>query len=118
MLIDDSSTNNILYENILSDEGYKVIVCESAKEALKNLQKEIPNLIILDLMMPGMDGFDFIQKKNEMESARDIPIIMLTANISGDMEYKAKKMGVAFFLNKPLGISEIIEKVEQALKLA
>ncbi len=115
MLVDDSSTNNILYESILVDEGYDVITCLDAKSALKRLQKDTPDLIMLDLMMPGMDGFDLLEKINELNNSPSIPVIMLTASNDKTSELKAIKMGVAAYLNKPVGIAVISEKVKEIL---
>lgn len=113
MLIDDSSTNNILYESILLDEGYEVIICEDAKIALKRLQKDIPDLIILDLMMPGIDGFHFLEKKKEMPGIVDVPVIMLTARVDRESELKAYELGVVGYMVKPVGIAEITEKLKK-----
>lgn len=113
MLIDDSSTNNILYESILMDEGYDVIICEDAKIALKKLQKVIPDLIILDLMMPGMDGFHFLEKKREMKTVSNVPVIMLTARMDQESERKAFELGVLAYMVKPIGILEITDKIKK-----
>ncbi len=115
MLIDDSSTNNLLYSSILSDEGYEVIVCDNAKSALKNIEKEKPSLIILDLMMPGMDGFDLIENLKKNTRLSSIPIIMLTANATVESEKKALSLGVKAFMSKPIGIKEITEAVKEVL---
>jgi DNA-binding response OmpR family regulator len=116
MLIDDSSTNNLLYENILSEEGYDIIVCEGAASALKRMEKDVPDLILLDLMMPGMDGFSFIEKKNSNINWRNIPVLMLTARIDSQSENKAYKMGVLEYLIKPIGISEITAKIKKIIE--
>ena len=115
MLIDDSSTNNLLYASILSDEGYEVVVCEQAKNALKSIQKEKPDLIILDLMMPGMDGFDLLSDMKKHAELANIPVIMLTANATDESEKRAKSLGVKAFLTKPAGIKEITEIVKEVL---
>ncbi|MCX7987134.1 MAG: response regulator [Bacteroidales bacterium] len=115
MLIDDSSTNNLLYTSILSDEGYAVVVCEQAKNALKTIQKEKPDLIILDLMMPGMDGFDLLLNMKKEGDLANIPVIMLTANASEESEKRAKSLGVKAFISKPAGIKEITEAVKEVL---
>ncbi|HOK51355.1 MAG: response regulator [Bacteroidales bacterium] len=115
MLIDDSSTNNLLYASILSDEGYEVVVCEEAKSALKSIQKEKPDLIILDLMMPGMDGFDLLTTMKTHSELANIPVIMLTANASEESEKRARSMGVKAFLSKPAGIKEITDAVKEVL---
>jgi CheY-like chemotaxis protein len=113
MLIDDSSTNNILYESILLDEGYDVIICEDARIALAKLQKDIPDLIILDLMMPGIDGFNFLEKKKMMPNILDVPVLMLTARVDKESERKAYELGVVGYMVKPVGISEITEKLKK-----
>jgi len=113
MLIDDSSTNNILYESILLDEGYNVIICEDARIALTRLQKDIPDLIILDLMMPGIDGFNFLEKRKMMPAVLDIPVLMLTARVDKESERKAYELGVVGYMVKPVGISEITEKLKK-----
>ncbi len=113
MLIDDSSTNNILYESILLDEGYEVIICEDAKIALNRLQKDIPDLIILDLMMPGIDGFHFLEKKKGIPNVTNVPVVMLTARMDRESERKAYELGVVGYMVKPVGISEITEKLKK-----
>jgi DNA-binding response OmpR family regulator len=115
MLIDDSSTNNLLYESILETEGFGVIVCDSVKMALKKLSQLHPDLIILDLMMPGLDGFDFMDKRKELTGTENIPVIMLTARIDQNSERKAYDMGVADYINKPVGIHEIVDRIDRVL---
>ena len=117
MLIDDSSTNNILYESILQDEGYEVVICHDAKTALKKLEKEIPDLIMLDLMMPGMDGLNFLEVVTTEITGFKIPVIMLTAHSEVESQTKAFKLGVKEYIIKPASISEITEKVKKTLNL-
>ena len=115
MIVDDSSTNNILYESILTDEGYDIIVSEDSKLALNRIKKEIPDLLLLDLMMPGMDGFHFLQEKNIDKAIRNIPVVMVTANADKESELRAYELGVKKFLVKPVGILEIIHTVKEIL---
>ncbi len=115
MLIDDSSTNNILYQSILQDEGYNVITCQDGKIALKKLEKETPDLIMLDLMMPGMDGINFLEVVQTEIPNFKIPVIMLTAHSEFENKEKAFKLGVKEYMIKPAGINEITEKVKNIL---
>lgn len=115
MLVDDSSTNNLLYQNIFETEGYNVIVCDDAKTALKKLQKSIPGVIILDLMMPDMDGLDFYECIKKEPTTAHIPVIMLTAKVDRESEKRAKAMGVYDYLIKPVGITVITEKIAKIL---
>jgi DNA-binding response OmpR family regulator len=115
MLIDDSTTNNLLYENILDSEGYEVFVCDDAKMGLQKLKKEHPDLILLDLMMPRMDGFNFMEKLHEEPDINDIPVIILTAREDRLSEKRAYELGAKDYLIKPVGITEILEKIEKII---
>ena len=115
MLIDDSSTNNILYESILEDEGYQVFVFSDAEKALNQLENIHPDLIMLDLMMPGMDGFDFLDKKKRIASIASVPVVMVTARTDKESEKKALEMGVREYLLKPAGILEVTQLVRKIL---
>lgn len=115
MIVDDSSTNNILYESILADEGYDILVSEDSKAALNRLKKELPDLLLLDLMMPGMDGFHFMQEKNTDKSIKNIPVVMVTAKADKESEQKAYDLGVKRYLTKPVGIMEIVQTVKEVL---
>lgn len=116
MLIDDSSTNNLLYESILQDEGYEVVVCDNPGLALKKIKEEMPSLILLDLMMPGLDGFNLMEKKNSDKLIASIPVIMLTAKADYESEVRAKSLGIKDFFAKPIGIKEITDAVKEYLK--
>jgi putative two-component system response regulator len=117
MLVDDSSTNNLLYESIFESEGYDVIICEDGKSALKKLNsKDKPDLILLDLMMPGLDGFSVLEKIYSNPENKNIPIIMLTAKVDIESEKKAYKLGVTDYIIKPIGINEITEEIKLILE--
>jgi CheY-like chemotaxis protein len=94
----------------------QIIVSYQPWNELSNLlQKEKPDLIILDLMMPGMDGFDLLSDMKKQTELANIPVIMLTANATDESEKRAKSMGVKAFLTKPAGIKEITEIVKEVL---
>jgi len=116
MLIDDSSTNNILYESILEDEGYRVFVFDDAQKALNQLENIHPDLIMLDLMMPGMDGFDFLDQKKKITNIASVPVVMVTARTDKESEKKAFDMGVKEYLFKPAGITEVTQLVRKILQ--
>jgi DNA-binding response OmpR family regulator len=115
MLIDDSTTNNLLYENILDSEGYEVVVCDDARLGLKKLKKEQPDLILLDLMMPRMDGFNFMEKMHSELDIKNIPVIILTAREDRSSEKRAYELGAKDYLIKPIGIAEILAKIDKIL---
>lgn len=113
MLIDDSSTNNILYESILSEEGFEVAVVSNPLLAIQNIKSEMPDLIILDLRMPILDGFQIMEKIRGDKDISSIPIIVLSAENSREAEQKSYNLGAALYLNKPIGIDDIIQVVSK-----
>lgn len=116
MLVDDSSTNNLLYESIFESEGYEVVVCDSGRNALKKISaKERPDIILLDLMMPGIDGFDVLIKLKENPETQNIPVIILTAKVDTESESKAFELGAIDYIIKPIGIYEITEEIRAIL---
>ena len=115
MLIDDSSTNNFLHKSILIEEGYNVIICSEGVSALAKLHTCVPDLIVLDLLMPGMDGFRFLEKKKHIKEASHVPVIVLTSKLSSESEQLAHKLGAIEYLTKPVGISVFIDKIRMAL---
>jgi len=113
MLIDDSSTNNILYESILSEEGFEVTVVSNPLLAIQNIKSEKPDLIILDLRMPVLDGFQIMEKIRGDKEIPSIPVIVLSAENSREAEQKSYDLGAALYLNKPIGIDDIIQIVSK-----
>lgn len=117
LLIDDSSVNNLLLQNVLEDDNFEVMVAFSGKEGLEILSEETPDLVILDIMMPKMDGFEVLNKIVAGERTKDIPVIMLTAKT----DYADKKLsleaGAADYINKPVNIDDLLKKVNSILGL-
>lgn len=113
MLIDDSSTNNILYESILSEEGFEVTVVSNPLLAIQSIKSEKPDLIILDLRMPVLDGFQIMEKIQGDKNISSTPIIVLSAENSREAEQKSYNLGAALYLNKPIGIDDIIQVVSK-----
>ncbi|MBO7496465.1 MAG: response regulator [Salinivirgaceae bacterium] len=111
LLIDDSATNNLLLQVAFEQNGFAVEVAYSGKEALKILSKKHIDAVLLDLMMPGMSGFDVLESIRGNKNTEKLPVIIVSAdNEEADAE-KALSMGADFFFEKPLKLSEIVEKV-------
>jgi CheY-like chemotaxis protein len=85
----------------LESEGYNISTVKSGKEALDYCITDIPDLIISDIGMPGMDGFQFRQALLDDEKLRKIPFIFLTARTQSEDHFKGVKLGVSHFLTKP-----------------
>ncbi|MBN1181252.1 MAG: response regulator [Bacteroidales bacterium] len=113
LVIDDSTTNVVLLEAILKEKGYTINTALSAKEAYTILKNSKPDLILLDLLMPRISGFDFLEQiRNDLATA-DVPVIVITAVNDDEYSQKALKLGATEVLHKPVDIPILIGKVEQ-----
>jgi CheY-like chemotaxis protein len=117
LVVDDSETNLVLLEAVLGDENFKVTTALSAKEAYEILEESIPDLILLDLLMPNENGFDVIKKLQLVEKYKRIPIIIVTAFANEENTEKANKYGVYDVIEKPIDIPAFLNKVNNALNL-
>ena len=116
LVVDDSENVVELVVALLSVQQYKVISRNSGAETLELLKSTLPDLIITDLMMPDMDGFDLISRIRQTYS-RFIPIIMFTASNNDNDRVKALNSGVDDFLTKPVSRHELQARVRNLLRL-
>lgn len=117
LVVDDSGLNLRMATNILKDQ-FEVTLANSGPAAFELLKKRIPDLILLDLHMPKMDGFEVIEKLQEVEEYRDIPVIMLTADNDRDTEVRGFQMGVMDFITKPFVNEIMLQRVNRILELS
>ncbi len=117
LLVEDDVFVSDIYQTKISSEGYEVILAENGLEAIKKLEKSIPDLILLDIIMPYMDGMETLRKIKSEEKWKKIPIILLT-NLS-DKEKIEETLGVGaddFLIKSHFTPSEVISKVNMLLK--
>jgi len=116
LVVEDDFYVARVLKNILSYEGYEVGVANNAGEALERLlKKDIPKLIILDLMMPEVDGFSFYFQMRDLPGCTDIPVIILTAISKLEEKRYAYDLGVVAYLTKPFNPVELIKLVRKFL---
>lgn len=116
LLVDDSSTNNILLQAVLEQNGFATEIAFSGKDALKILSKKHIDVILLDLMMPEMSGYDVLVELKRNPDTAKIPVMIVSADNEKDDEDKALKLGADLYLEKPLKLNEVIEKVKEFTK--
>jgi CheY-like chemotaxis protein len=116
LVVDDSSTNIVLLEAILNGQGYEIETAQSVKEAYQIIKKEAVDLILLDLLMPRVSGYDFLKEIKSNESTKDIPVIIVSAVADAENRRKSIELGALDFINKPIDIQFFIEKIETILK--
>ena len=117
LIVDDSMNNLTLLERILSRKGYKVGVAASGKVAIETVELTKPDLILLDIMMPGMDGYEVCSQLKANECTRDIPIIFLSALAEVKDKVRAFNIGGVDYITKPFEPVEVVARVENQLRL-
>ncbi len=117
LIVDDVPANlNVLY-NALESEGYKILAAPNGEVALKNAQRTIPELILLDIMMPGIDGFEACRRLKADESTADIPIIFITARSETESIVEGFQIGGVDYIIKPFQHEEVRARVRTHLMI-
>ena len=117
LVVDDVQTNVLLLKALLSKEGYGILVANNGQEALEVIRNENPDLILLDVMMPGMDGFEVAERLKSEEFRCEIPIIFLTALDDTQSIVNGFKLGVGDFISKPFRKEELMVRIKHQLSL-
>ncbi len=116
LLVDDSETNRLLVKNIFDEKEFEVFVAACGKDGLNLLKTQVIDIIILDIMMPEMDGFEFLEEIRKNCKTAKIPVVMLTAKSNHATIKKAQEQGVKDYIIKPLDIDDLILRVKRILK--
>ena len=117
LIVDDSRMNRMVLSKSLAQEGYELIEAESADVALKILDYRKPELILLDVVMPEMSGFDLCRLLKQQESTREIPIIFITTLDSTEDKIRGLELGAVDFITKPFNTAEILARVRTQVTL-
>jgi DNA-binding response OmpR family regulator len=112
LVVDDDPGIQETLEFVLEAEGFNVIPARDGEEALAALETNSPDLIVLDIMMPRMDGFTFAERYRERNHA-SAPILVMTAD--GRAQQKADQVGAQGYLSKPFDIDQLLESIETIL---
>ena len=117
LVVDDNAENRALAQATLEDEGYQVRLAQSGEEALRLIQERAPDCVLLDIRMPGMDGFTVCARIRSLPHGQLTPVIFLTALRDVDVFDRALRAGADDFLTKPIRPTELTVRVQTALKL-
>ena len=115
MIVDDEEDIRVSVGQILEVSGYEVITAEDGQVCLESLQKTMPDLIILDIMMPGMSGWDVAAKIKSNPNWSNIPIVFLTAK-GDEMSIGVGGLASEDYIVKPFDVGELKERVEKVLQ--
>jgi two-component system, sensor histidine kinase and response regulator len=117
LVVDDTEQNLSVLGNILMENGYEVVPATSGKDALESITELPPDLILLDIMMPEMDGYEVCKILKDDPKTNEIPVIFLTAKIETEDIVKAFKLGAVDYITKPFRKEELLARVKTHLEL-
>ncbi len=116
LLVDDSPTVRRLGELILSQHGYNVFTAEDGEQGLEMVKKVKPAVILVDFIMPNMNGHTFCRKVREDESLKEVPLILISSKGESVGQAFEKEFGVLYYFSKPFEPDDLISKMEEVLK--
>ena len=113
MVVDDEQTIRTLLKRILESEGYEVILAADGNSALTMLEKREPDLVILDINMPGLNGFQVLER---IRQHSNVPVIMLTGIGEATALGNALSLGADDFVKKPFNVRELLARIKTKLR--
>jgi class 3 adenylate cyclase/CheY-like chemotaxis protein len=117
LVVDDTPQNIKVLDAILSPRGYRVATARSGAEALQKVRDEAPDLVLLDIVMPGMSGYEVVQRLRDDPATRVLPVVMVTALGAQEEKVKAIEAGADDFLTKPVNQLELLARVKSLLRI-
>lgn len=117
LIVDDERSNRELLEVMLSQEGFRLLMAASGEEALAMVAQDPPDLILLDIMMPGLDGYEVAATIKANLATRSIPVIMVTALDDRNARMRGTRAGADDFFTKPVDRFELCIRMRDLLRL-
>jgi DNA-binding response OmpR family regulator len=115
LMVDDSSTVLMINRLVLAKEGYEILTARDGREGVEVARAELPDLILMDVVMPNLGGFDAVEELRLIEATRAIPVIMLTTRGEEENFARGRDVGAAEYLTKPVNAIELLSKVKTHL---
>ncbi|MCB9078305.1 MAG: response regulator transcription factor [Anaerolineaceae bacterium] len=115
LVVDDKASLRTMVQEYLTAEGYQVVIADNGRTALFVARQEKPDLILLDIMMPEMGGYEFMQKHKQ---ERDTPIILLTAKLEESDKVLGLELGADDYITKPFSMRELVARIRAVLRRA
>ena len=117
LIVDDTPTNLSILFDLLGDENYKVLISEEGESALELAKNMVPDLILLDILMPGLDGFATCQALKADTRTRDIPIIFMSALSGTEKKLNGFELGAVDYITKPFQNEEVLARIRTHLRI-
>jgi len=115
LYVEDNADNRLLVRRILTAENYKLLEATNAVQAINLLETTTPDLILMDINMPDMDGYTLTTRIRSMAGLERIPILALTANVMRGDKEKTLEAGCDGYIQKPLDVDQLIREIEKFL---
>ncbi|MGE5616946.1 MAG: response regulator [Bacillota bacterium] len=112
MVVDDSPTERAFMEGLLKKRGYEVLLVDSGEQAIDRAKSEKPDLILMDVVMPGLNGFQATRAITRDESTKHIPVIICTTKDQETDKIWGLRQGAKDYVTKPLNETELVEKIK------
>ena len=113
LLVEDNEDNRIIYSTVLRHVGYEVVEAEDGVQAIALARSALPDLILMDISIPGIDGWEATRILRGDATTKDIPIIALTAHALSDDRERALKVGFSAYLAKPIEPRAVVAEVRR-----
>ncbi|GAB4441161.1 MAG: hypothetical protein Kow0031_23120 [Anaerolineae bacterium] len=117
LIVDDDAINLKVLQNVLKEPGYRLLIAKSGERALYQLENQLPDLILLDVLMPGIDGFETCRQLKANPATAQIPVIFTTALSDIDSKVKGFEVGGVDYLTKPFHQAEVLARVKTHLTI-
>ncbi|PIG92976.1 histidine kinase [Gloeocapsopsis sp. IPPAS B-1203] len=117
LIVDDTPANLEVLFSFLTDCGFKILIAEDGESALQKAEYALPELILLDIVMPGIDGFETCRRLKAQAATRDIPVIFMTALSETVDKVRGLQVGAVDYITKPLQHEEVLARVQTHLRL-
>jgi CheY-like chemotaxis protein len=117
LIVDDNPTNLEVLSETLTRSGYQVSVAIDGESAIEQVKYHLPALILLDIMMPGIDGFETCRRLKQNSASRDIPVIFMTALTDTENKVKGFSLGAVDYVTKPFQREEVLARIEAQIRL-
>ena len=115
LVIDDSPTIVALLKRMLQQNQYEVLEAFDAESGIEIARREVPDLIFLDIVLPGMDGFNALRTLRRDPATKDVPIIMISGNAQATEQFYVQRIGADDFMKKPFSRNEVFSRIEALL---
>ena len=115
LIVDDDSLTPRLFQRHLEKTGYQMLAAANGREAVEVAERELPHLIVMDIMMSEMDGLTALKQLKKIEATKNIPVIVISANAHPMAKQEAETAGAAVFLTKPFSPSQLLAEIQRLI---